>query len=74
MTKTLVHIDMVSVTEDDAVKFMIHHLSLAASYFEAVPINTGPIKTAIRHTLPDMAAEAAIDWLNRLDAQYKAFD
>lgn len=60
------------VHPSDAVKLMVHHLSLAVAYFEATPDEDGPALAEMARTLdPTISLPAARAWY---DAMTKAYD
>jgi len=78
-TKPKLGIDVPPVTEDEALELMIHHLSLAASYYEATPNNyDNNYKEMERimtlHNIPSYtspALKAARVWLHAIDEDFK---
>jgi hypothetical protein len=77
MVKPKHKIDMPSVTEDEALELMIHHLSLAAAYYEATSDNqVDNLKEMTRIMDPKIpgyqnpALVAARYWLITLDKHY----
>lgn len=61
-----INIDIMSVSdEDEALTLMLHHLRLAASYFEATP---DPIPTSAWQD--DFSAPAISKWVQEMDSLY----
>lgn len=74
MAEPLVHVDVPHVPASAAALFMAHHLSLAAAYYEATDVDRNALVEIIERSMHDIAASAAIVWLDHLDAQYSALD
>lgn len=68
-------IDVIPVREADAITLMIHHLSLAAAYFEATPTDIQPALDEIVDTFGEnnnygrIAAERFVTALNTMYEQ-----
>ena len=62
MTDATINIHAPAVTEQEALAFMFHHLSLAATYFEATPTN---IRTPDCFSAPAMRV-----WLEAMEGLY----
>lgn len=57
--------------QQEALTLMLHHLGLAARYFEATPEDDALCKAAIIATLDDHGKEAALAWFDEMDAAYR---
>lgn len=70
-----VSVDAPRVHPADAVKLMVHHLALAAMYFEATPAEHAPsLAEMARQLEPDLVLPAARAFFLTLDAAYAAYD
>lgn len=75
-----VTIDVPPVTEDEAVELMVHHLALAAAYYEAVPEDGAAVRGEVErlmtdHQLPTWRSpglQAACAWLDRIYQAHEA--
>jgi len=66
-------IDAPSVTEDEAMDLMLHHLALAAAYFEATPEDMGALAIAASTKFPDRIPQRAVHlFIEALHADYEA--
>lgn len=70
-----VNTDGLEVTQDEALEFAIHHLRLAALFFEAGPdsykIWEEEIKRILSRGLDTPAQHAALDWLSSIHRIYE---
>lgn len=70
----IVGIDAPDVEQWAAVELMVHHLQLAAMYFEAIPDDMPAVDKELRSLIgeDDRSLEPALVWLARIDAYYEA--
>ncbi len=63
------------VTRDEAVELCIHHLRLAAMFFEAVPEDTTDLKTECKRIFKaaeaDIALPAALHFIETIEKAYE---
>lgn len=71
MDRPKVSVDVPRVTTFEARTLMIHHLSLAASYYEATDADQKGIISDFVAQMHDASAEAATAWLKAIDAYYE---
>lgn len=70
-----VGLDAPRVHPADAVKLMVHHLQLAAMYFEAVPDEHAPsLAEMARQLNPDTTLPASREWFRVMAEAYAAMD
>lgn len=69
-----VGVDVPAVIPEAAAMFMAHHLALAAAYYEATDIDRDTLIEVIERSMCDLAANAAVIWLDHLDAAYEQLD
>lgn len=76
MTGLMVHVDAPPVRRSEAVKLMVHHLELAAMYFEATPDTTVDALAEINVAFSNnpMAQSAARSWYTILVNEYVRLD
>lgn len=74
-------VDVPSVTARDAAFLVAHHLSLAASYFEAANVDNDTLVAeiervmgAIKPPIESTAARAAVIWLAAITESYDGLD
>lgn len=69
---SFIKVDVVAVREADAITLMVHHLSLAAAYFEATPSDNQPALDEIADTFGEgsFGAVAAEAFVTTLQAEY----
>lgn len=68
-----IYVDAPRTTSKQAVELMVHHLQLAAMYFEAAPLNTEKIITKCLELIRDEdspSARASIAFLRALDKYF----
>lgn len=74
--RELINIDAPPVTNDEAVELTAHHLSLAASYFEATPRDFEQVKEEVLRILAAKneggRINCAKEWLERINEYYEA--
>ena len=64
-----VRVDTPTVTPDEAVELMAHHLALAAAYYEATP-QQSTLTEMLRLIKKEPAREAARQWFIEIDSYY----
>ena len=65
-------IDVPRVTRDEAVELMVHHLGLAASYFEATPEDAGAqVSDEIRRALDGPAVAASLAFATVIHSEFE---
>jgi hypothetical protein len=70
-----VSVDAPRVHPSDAVRLMVHHLALAAMYFEATPSEHAPALAEMARQLDkDLVLPAARAFFETLDAAYDNHD
>ena len=72
-------LDAPTVTRDEALELMVHHLKLAAMYYEAVPEDIKAVTDEMERLMaedpvtgPEPALLAARSWLTRIYKVYEA--
>lgn len=65
-----------AVTEEQAIALVVHHLQLAAMYFEATPDDRGRsvISQIENEEIPAPCAGASESFVKSMDAYYRALD
>lgn len=75
MGRVQIHVDAPSVTQTLGTTLMVHHLSLAAMYFETTSLGTEAAFAEMeRQGLNDLAMDAARAFVAVLDGAYETLD